>query len=94
MRSYRGRGLGGHLLTEVTRHAWTMHERRVMPHVDTVTLSTCELDADAALPNYEARGYVVVGRDEVERAVRFRSHPTGSGFLRSHSTGPGLVNGP
>ena len=55
-----GRGIGGHLLSEVTARAWDLADRwpgreptrRVWVH-------TCSLDAPAALPNYLARGFRV-----------------------------------
>jgi ribosomal protein S18 acetylase RimI-like enzyme len=63
--AFQGRGLGGHLLTEVTRRAW---ERTTAGGV--VTLDTCELDAPHALANYRARGYEVA-REGIERRGRF-----------------------
>jgi len=45
---FHGRGLGGHLLTEVLRRALEVAPR--------VWLHTCTLDGPAALPNYLARG--------------------------------------
>jgi GNAT superfamily N-acetyltransferase len=59
---FHGRGIGGHLLTEVTRRAWALGP-------DKVTLNTCELDGERALPNYLARGYEVV-REVVEQRGR------------------------
>lgn len=50
---FRGRGLGGHLLTEFTRRAWSMGAERVW-------LSTCSHDHPHALRNYQARGFRVV----------------------------------
>lgn len=47
---FEGRGLGGLLLTEVTRRAWELAPRRVWLH-------TCSLDSPAALPSYERRGF-------------------------------------
>ncbi|MGQ0765065.1 MAG: GNAT family N-acetyltransferase [Gemmatimonadota bacterium] len=46
----QGKGLGGYLLTEGVRRAWSMGARRVWLH-------TCTLDGPAALPNYLARGF-------------------------------------
>jgi GNAT superfamily N-acetyltransferase len=46
-----GKGLGKHLLTVATREAWRLGARRVWLH-------TCTLDDPAALPNYQARGFV------------------------------------
>jgi GNAT superfamily N-acetyltransferase len=47
---FRGRGLGGYLLSEAARAAWAAGAVRVWLH-------TCSLDAGAALPNYLARGF-------------------------------------
>lgn len=49
---FEGRGLGGLLLTAVTRRAWELGPRRVWLH-------TCSLDSPAALPAYERRGYEI-----------------------------------
>ena len=53
---FEGRGLGGLLLTAVTRRAWELSPRRVWLH-------TCSLDSPAALPAYERRGFVVYSVD-------------------------------
>lgn len=46
-----GRGFGGHLLSHALERAWHPPEtRRVWVH-------TCTLDAPAALPNYQGRGF-------------------------------------
>jgi GNAT superfamily N-acetyltransferase len=53
-----GRGLGGQLLTEGVRRAWTLHER--VPGcapVERVWVHTCTLDGPHALRNYLARGF-------------------------------------
>ena len=55
--AYIGRGLGGWLLTRAVEEAFALDASRV-------TLHTCTLDAPAALPNYLARGFVVV-REEM-----------------------------
>ena len=49
---FRGRGIGGALLTRAIERAQELSER--------VTVNTCELDGPAAIPNYEARGFRVV----------------------------------
>lgn len=54
---YIGRGWGKHLLAEAVRTAWAEHPTRVWLH-------TCTLDHPAALPNYLARGFRVVRREE------------------------------
>lgn len=50
---FRGRGLGGQLLTRATERAWELGPGRV-------TLNTCELDGPHARAHYEARGFRVV----------------------------------
>lgn len=55
---YVGQGLGGHLLTLATEHAWAWGASRVWLH-------TCSLDHPAALAHYQARGYRVF-REVVE----------------------------
>jgi ribosomal protein S18 acetylase RimI-like enzyme len=47
-----GQGLGGYLLSEGVRHAWSLGARRVWVH-------TCTLDGPRALANYQARGFRV-----------------------------------
>lgn len=47
----RGRGLGGLLLTEAARRAWSS------PRATRVWLHTCELDGPHARRNYERRGF-------------------------------------
>ncbi|GAB3681143.1 GNAT family N-acetyltransferase [Actinocorallia lasiicapitis] len=60
MRPFQGRGIGGHLLTEALRRAWTLGERRPGgPATTRVWLHTCSLDGPAAVPNYEKRGLKV-----------------------------------
>jgi GNAT superfamily N-acetyltransferase len=54
---FRGRGLGGALLTRAVERALELAPR--------VTVNTCELDGPHALRAYEARGFCVV-REEVE----------------------------
>ncbi len=54
---FRGRGLGGALLTAALRRALELAPK--------VTVSTNELDGEHALANYRARGFVVV-REVVE----------------------------
>jgi GNAT superfamily N-acetyltransferase len=55
---FRGRGLGGQLLTRAIERAWELGPERV-------TLNTCELDGPYARAHYEARGFRVV-REAVE----------------------------
>ena len=58
---FRGRGLGGALLTKAAARASELGGR--------VTVSTCELDGPYALAHYEARGFRVV-RDALEERGR------------------------
>jgi GNAT superfamily N-acetyltransferase len=54
-----GRGIGRWLLTEAVRRALAR------PETVELTVQTCALDHPSALPNYEARGFVVA-RTETE----------------------------
>ena len=54
--AFIGRGLGGWLLTRTVEEAFALGASHV-------TLHTCTLDSEHALPNYLARGFVIV-RDE------------------------------
>jgi GNAT superfamily N-acetyltransferase len=47
---FRGRRLGGAMLTAVIRRAWELGAERVWVH-------TCSLDSPAALPSYQRRGF-------------------------------------
>ncbi len=58
---FRGRGLGGALLTRAAARARELGDR--------VTVSTCELDGPYALDHYTARGFTVV-RETVEQRRR------------------------
>ncbi|MDP3891872.1 GNAT family N-acetyltransferase [Nocardioides sp.] len=57
-----GHGLGGPLLADGLRQAWTLAERHPVPPVSRVWVHTCSLDGPAAIGNYEARGLRVVDR--------------------------------
>jgi GNAT superfamily N-acetyltransferase len=55
--AFIGRRVGGFLLTEVLRRAWSLAERwPERERTRRVWVHTCSLDGPAALPNYEARG--------------------------------------
>jgi ribosomal protein S18 acetylase RimI-like enzyme len=56
LRGFERRGLGGLLLTAVTRRAWELDPRSVWLH-------TCSLDSPAALPAYERRGFEIYKTD-------------------------------
>ena len=60
--AFRGRGLGGQLLTTVVERAWKLEP-------DRVTVNTCELDGPYARAHYEARGFELV-REVVEERER------------------------
>ena len=59
---FRGRGLGGQLLTRAVERAWELGPERV-------TVNTCELDGLYARAHYERRGFTVV-REAVEQRGR------------------------
>ena len=54
-----GLGLGKHLLSWAVRDAWELNTSRVWVH-------TCTLDHPHALPNYQARGFVVFRTETYE----------------------------
>lgn len=54
-----GRGLGAWLVTGAVREAFAWGASRVWLH-------TCTLDAPAALPNYLARGFVVIRTEQYD----------------------------
>ena len=60
--AFRGRGLGGQLLSRAVERAWELGPERV-------TVNTCELDGPYARGHYEARGFAVV-RQTVEQRGR------------------------
>jgi len=57
-----GRGLGKYLLTTAAREAFNLGAERVWLH-------TCTLDDPAALPNYEARGFVAFKTEKYRTSV-------------------------
>jgi GNAT superfamily N-acetyltransferase len=57
LRSFVGKGIGGHLLTVAVQQAWSLAERwRGREQTRRVWVHTCTLDGPAALSNYRARG--------------------------------------
>ncbi|MTE21534.1 GNAT family N-acetyltransferase [Streptomyces sp. TRM43335] len=56
--AFRGRGIGGHLLSYGTARAWDLAERRPEREpTRRVWLHTCSKDGPHALANYERRGF-------------------------------------
>jgi GNAT superfamily N-acetyltransferase len=72
-----GIGLGGHLLTDALRKAWSLSDRwpDAKP-VRRVWVHTCTLDGPAALDNYRARGLIPFRTEEAEEDVP--KSPSGS----------------
>jgi GNAT superfamily N-acetyltransferase len=65
--AFIGRGLGGQLLTEGIRKAWSIHDRwPALPPTSRVWVHTCTLDGEHALANYQARGLRPYRTDEHE----------------------------
>lgn len=67
--SFIGRGLGGWLLTRAVEEAFAIGAQRVI-------LNTCTLDSPRALPNYLARGFVIVREDRYVTTVPARARLT------------------
>ena len=65
---FTGRGLGGYMLGEAARIAWSMGASRVWLHTNT-------LDHPAALPNYQKRGFRITGTEvyDVETGAVIKS---------------------
>ncbi|MFD8544126.1 GNAT family N-acetyltransferase [Streptomyces sp. NPDC059649] len=58
--AFRGRRIGGHLLTYGIERAWDLGERwPAQPPTKRVWLHTCTLDGEHAMANYERRGFRV-----------------------------------
>ena len=70
---FRGRRVGGHLLTEGTRRAWDLARRwPERERTRRVWVHTCSKDGPYALDNYRRRGFRVVDEtveEEPERAT-------------------------
>ena len=60
---YRGRGLGGDLLTAATRHAFATGARKIWLH-------TATDDHPNALPNYLSGGYRIVRERELKNPMQ------------------------
>ena len=67
--TFIGRGLGGWFLTRAVEEAFAIGARRVI-------LNTCTLDSPRALPNYLARGFVIVREDRYVASVPPRTFLT------------------
>ena len=63
--NFIGQGLGGWMLTRAVEEAFALSAARV-------TLHTCTLDAPTALPNYLARGFVIVRTERYEQEIPTR----------------------
>lgn len=64
--AYHGRGLGGHLLSFGIQKAWDLGAKRVWVH-------TCNMDGEAALPNYQKRGFRIYDVTEEEMPERYKA---------------------
>ncbi|WP_046732404.1 GNAT family N-acetyltransferase [Streptomyces humi] len=58
--AFRGRRIGGHLLSYGTARAWDLAERWAgRPPTKRVWVHTCSLDGEHAMANYQRRGFVL-----------------------------------
>ncbi len=71
-----GRGLGRIFLEQMIHQAWKLSERHALPQVSRVWVHTCDLDAPAALVNYQARGMEICKVEEHSEIVL--KHPLSS----------------
>ncbi|MET7384450.1 GNAT family N-acetyltransferase [Streptomyces sp. NPDC005529] len=69
--AFRGRRIGGHLLSYGTARAWDLAERRPgLPETKRVWLHTCSKDGEHAMDNYLRRGFKLFDtKVEEEREV-------------------------
>lgn len=63
---FHGRGLGKHLLSAAIERGWQDGARRLWVH-------TCNLDAPAALDNYQKRGFMIYRTTEEPMPARYRT---------------------
>ncbi|SHM75820.1 GNAT family N-acetyltransferase [Actinacidiphila paucisporea] len=76
---FRGRGIGGHLLSYGAARAWDLGGRRPeRPATRRVWVHTCSLDGPYALDNYRRRGFRVFDTVTAVPSVRPR-RPLGAG---------------
>ena len=71
--AFRGRRIGGHLLSYGVARAWDLADR--WPGVKPTTrvwLHTCTLDGVAALPNYLARGFEIERTEDYDAVITTR----------------------
>ncbi|MEU9191544.1 GNAT family N-acetyltransferase [Streptomyces hundungensis] len=67
--AFRGRRMGGPLLTYGTRRAWDLAERwPELPATERVWLHTCSLDGEHAMDNYVRRGFKLFATTEEQVA--------------------------
>lgn len=76
---FRGRGIGGHLLSYCTQRAWDLGDRWPgRPATARVWVHTCSLDGPYALDNYRRRGFRIF--DTVTAVPNLRPRrPLGAG---------------
>ena len=67
--AFRGRRIGGHLLSYGTARAWDLAERwPALPPTKRVWLHTCSRDSEHALANYQRRGFRLFDTEVTEEA--------------------------
>ncbi|MFJ7044605.1 GNAT family N-acetyltransferase [Streptomyces sp. NPDC101112] len=67
--AFRGRRIGGHLLSYGTARAWDLAERwPALPPTKRVWLHTCSRDSEHALANYQRRGFRLFDTKVTEEA--------------------------
>ncbi|GAA2445693.1 GNAT family N-acetyltransferase [Streptomyces lavendulocolor] len=65
--AFRGRGIGGHLLSYGTARAWDLADRWPgRAPTKRVWLHTCSLDGEHAMGNYRRRGFTLFGTEVSE----------------------------
>ncbi|MFJ3492916.1 GNAT family N-acetyltransferase [Streptomyces sp. NPDC086091] len=69
--AFRGRGIGGHLLSYGAARAWDLAERWPgLPGTKRVWLHTCSKDGPHAMANYQRRGFTLFDTKVEEETLR------------------------
>ncbi|EDY52461.1 acetyltransferase [Streptomyces clavuligerus] len=86
MPAFRGRRIGGHLLSYATARAWDLAERWPdLPSTKRVWVHTCSLDGPHAMANYERRGFALFDTSVADEPVRETPGP----WRGAHPAAPG-----
>ncbi|MFG2226819.1 GNAT family N-acetyltransferase [Streptomyces sp. NPDC048644] len=93
--AFRGRGIGGHLLSYGTARAWDLADRRSgWEPVRRVWLHTCSKDGRYAMSNYERRGFRLYDTEVSEEPAAATPGPWPGAGDTAPGQGPKAVPAP